>query len=66
MGQIQRVHKDPDSLRAPDESRDLPSDMKPSVWVKQVMRQARAETRAANAAKKAAVEKKKKKKKSTR
>jgi hypothetical protein len=61
MGQIKQVHKDPDSLRAPDESRDLPPDMKPSVWVKQVMRQARAETRAANAAKKAAAAKKKKK-----
>lgn len=60
MGQIKRVHNDPDSLRAPDESRDLPSDMKPSLWVKQVMRQARAETRAANAAKKATAQKKKK------
>jgi hypothetical protein len=40
--------------------------MKPSVWVKQVMRQARAETRAANAAKKAAAAKKKKKKSTTR
>jgi len=61
MGQIKQVHKNPDSPRSPDESRDLPSDMKPSVWVKQVMRQARAETRAANAAKKAAAAKKKKK-----
>lgn len=33
-------------LRKAVDSRDLPGDMKPSKWVRQVMRQARAEARA--------------------